>query len=72
MPGETALSTAGVPSGLESPRAIVVRNPPMAGPKPTQAMSTSMLWRSGSGVEMLAPFSFDKVASVPPEMAWAP
>src|SRR5919197_156165 len=48
MPGVTALCTAGVPSA--KPRASVVRNPPIAGPKPTQAMSTSMVWRSGAAV----------------------
>src|SRR5919197_3802556 len=47
MPGVTALCTAGAPSAR--PRASVVRNPPIAGPKPTQAMSTSMVWRSGAG-----------------------
>ena len=46
MPGMTALSTAGVPSALTSCFDSVVRNPAVAGPNPTQTMSTSMRWRS--------------------------
>ena len=40
---------AGVPSSFISLRESVVRKPPMAGPKPTQATSTSMLARSTIG-----------------------
>jgi len=45
MPGDAALSSGGrsaAASRLES----VVRKPAIAGPKPTQAMSTAMDWRS--------------------------
>src|SRR5579883_678134 len=49
MPGITLLSIAGVPSSFSSFRDSVVRKPPIAGPKPTQAISTSMLARSTIG-----------------------
>ena len=45
----TALSTAGVPSALTSCLDSVVRNPAVAGPKPTQTMSASMRGRSMGG-----------------------
>src|ERR1035438_10415438 len=50
MPGVVALSTAGVPSALTSCFESVVRNPAVAGPKPTQTMSTSMRGRSMFGI----------------------
>ena len=49
MPGMVLLSTVGVPSGFTRPRESVVKKPPIAGPKPTQTMSTSMVWRGISG-----------------------
>jgi hypothetical protein len=49
MPGAVALSMAGVPSALTSCFESVVRNPAVAGPNPTQTMSTSMRWRSMVG-----------------------
>src|SRR5664280_3129244 len=48
IPGAAALSTTGVPSSRVRLFASVVRKPPIAGPKPTQTMSTFMLWRSGA------------------------
>ena len=47
MPGAAALSSGGR-SAAASRRESVVRKPAMAGPKPTQAMSTAIVWRSGS------------------------
>ena len=46
MPGMTALSTAGVPSGVDELLRERGEEPAVAGPKPTQTMSTSMRWRS--------------------------
>ena len=50
IPGITVLSRAGVPSSFVRPRDSVVRKPAVAGPKPTQTMSTSIVWRSTSGM----------------------
>jgi len=46
-PGATRLSAAGVPARSARPRASVARNPPVAGPKPTQTMSASSSARGG-------------------------
>ena len=46
MPGIALLSMASVPSSFISARDRVVKKPPIAGPKPTQTISTSILWRS--------------------------
>src|SRR5512146_1265342 len=45
MPGDAALSS-GARSAAARRRESMVRNPAIAGPKPTHAMSTAMDWRS--------------------------
>src|SRR5512133_2114896 len=47
MPGDAALSSGGR-SAAASRRESAVRKPAMAGPKPTQAMSTAIAWRAGA------------------------
>ena len=55
MPGIDGLSSAGVPSSLVlvNSRDRVARNPPEAGPKPTQTMSASIFGRSISGFVLM-------------------